>query len=166
MVVVNILPLLDLKVKASPSSILIDVASTGGGKHEPIHLQTLLIAGQRQKLVFCVDLLAACDARVPSLTSSVETRAVGVRIRAGFREERLLTFLNINSLGEVVNVHHKSPFILKIESFPGKDDLLSAGAQLFILNTEEPGANQASLEVLTLPIKHLLEQLASNCGVS
>jgi len=136
-----------------------DVAGTGGGQLEPVHLQPA-VGAQSQQFVFCEDLPAGSSARLGPVRSAVETTSklrVAAKIIIIF-----FTFLNFHGLCEVVNVDDVPPLVVEVQRSSGENDFLISSAELFILDTEEPGGD---IDVGALIVEDLLEKLPSHSWI-
>ena len=70
--------------------------------------------------------------------------------------------LNLYGLRKVVNVDHEPPLVIQVQSGPRENHFLSSSAELFILDTEEPGGD---IDVAALIVEDLLEQVPPDSRV-
>ena len=110
--------------------------------------------------MFRVDLSARGRAGTVTKASVIQTRSKLVIRRVKIGETVVLTLLNLNGLGEIVNIDHKLPFIIQILGFLRGNYSLSSVTELLILDSKGSCPNVSPLR--TLGIKNLFEQINSN----
>jgi len=107
--------------------------------------------------VLTIELSARRASRIVALASAVETRSKVFTFPSS--KAKALTFVDFNGLGEVINIHHKHPFVLGIERLLREDHFLSAAAKLVFVDVELPGVD---LSLLALTVENVVEQPTRN----